>query len=94
MSNPEIYAAGCAALDLASTQYGLQSGFVESNPIYPEGYEVLTGVVFSAAFHYGLRRVLAIQYHGERGKAPAWFGYGSVRCAAGLYNLNFIRENK
>lgn len=82
VSTPEIYSASCVALDLATTQAGLNSGYVEANPIYPKGYEVITATLVALGVHYALRKW---------DKTAAWYGYGSARCAAGIYNLEVMR---
>ncbi len=79
---PEVYSVGCVTLDLATTQIGLSQGYTERNGIYPDDYSVLTGALVAAGVHYGLRRW---------DKTAAWYGYGSARCAAGLYNLEVMR---
>lgn len=79
---PEVYSASCTALDLATTQAGLSQGYSEANPIYPDGYEVLTAALVAAGVHLALRRW---------DKTAAWYGYGSARCGAGLWNLEVMR---
>jgi hypothetical protein len=76
---PEVYSASCVALDLITTSAGLERGYEESNPIYPDEV-LLTSALVALGAHLLLRWV---------DRSGAWWGYGSARCAAGLYNWNY-----
>lgn len=79
------YSAGCAALDVVTTCYALENGFSEVNPIYPDDYACVTGALVAAGVQYAL-----VKWN----RPNAHWGYGSVRCAAGLWNLSQIEGER
>jgi hypothetical protein len=70
MQKSEMFAAGCAGLDIATTAYALDNGATEMNPLAVDGYEVASLVVFSAAAHWGLGKALDRVYATKGKKAP------------------------
>lgn len=83
----EKFAIGCTSGDIATTAYGLANGFEEANPLIQQSTDASTLIVAagtSVIAHYILRKV---------DKKAAWWAYGSVRCAAGTWNLRKIMED-
>ena len=92
LHSSEMLAIGCTSLDIATTAYGLENGFSETNPIYEDMETVqfvVSSVALSAGFHYLLR------WATKKSNANWWytFGpYGGMRCAFGAYNIGVILD--
>ena len=89
-TRPERTAAGCAALDVASTAYAMENGASETNPLYSgmdTAQVVITSTLLSVGMHYALKHLA------KRTNTNQWFSFGpyaGLRCAAGLHNIGEV----